>query len=419
MKFLDVIGFSLDNMRGRKLRSWLTVLGIVIAVAAIVVLISLANGVDAQISSRLNTLGSDIVQITPGASRSTITRVGGPGIEIPGGGGGFDRGAAFGGFGRINGRLTFQDANQLKSVDGVSIVDVRLQGSKRATYKGKNASLQITGIDPQAFNAIANPVMYQGKTLNPSDRNSVILGYRIYSSTFAGEELINRQIKIGDSYYRIVGLINQTSGSQVVSDNTAYMPLEAAKQLLNESTDANQIFVKVAKGRDTDVVAASIVERLDDVHRLQAGKEDFTVTTASFIQSTASSIADTLTLFLGGIAAISLLVGAIGVANTMFMSVLERTKEIGILKALGMKDSEITAMFLIEAAAIGILGGVIGVALSLVISYILKTMNVPTLITMDLVLGAVIFSAIIGVVSGTIPARNASKLQPVEALRYE
>lgn len=424
MKLIDVIALSLGNMRGRKLRSWLTILGIVIAVASIVVLMSLANGVDAQINSRLNTLGNDIVQITPGASRAG--RAGGGGFAVPIGGGGPSGGgnagfggSGFAGFGRESGKLTFRDADQIRSVDGVAIVDARLTGNKRASFKGKNASLQITGIDPQAFNAIGNPVMFQGKSLNPSDRNSVILGYRIYSSTFAGEELLNRQIKIGDSYFRIVGLVNQTSGSQVISDNTVYMPLETAKDLLNESTDANQIFIKVGKGRNADTVAAAIQSRLADLHRVKAGMEDFTITTASFIQSTVSGITDTLTLFLGGIAAISLLVGAIGVANTMFMSVLERTREIGILKALGMRDGEITAMFLVEAAAIGLIGGIIGVLLSLAVSFILKSFNVPTIISIDLMLGAVIFSAIIGVISGTIPARNAARLQPVEALRYE
>jgi len=180
-----------------------------------------------------------------------------------------------------------------------------------------------------------------------------------------------------------------------------------------------QIFVKVKPGRTADDVAPAVQARLLDLHNLQLGNDDFTITTASFFQSTIADVTATLSLFLGGIAAISLLVGAIGVANTMFMSVLERIKEIGVLKALGMKDSEVTAMFLIEAAAIGFGGGAIGVLLSLALSEVLAWFSVPSLITLDLLVGALLFSALVGIVSGAIPARNAAMLQPVEALRYE
>ncbi len=421
MKYVDVAALSLNNMRGRKLRAWLTVLGIIIAVASIISLISLANGVNQQVSSRLNLLGNDIIQITPGASRST--REGG-GTFISGGGGfggGVPRdGGSFGG--RIRegtNELKFSEAEDLKLLEGVLTVDARIQGSKRASFKGRNSTLQIIGIDPAAFNQISTTELLDGKLLNPNDRYSVVLGYRVHSSTYEGEELLNRQIKIGDYSFRVVGLLNQTSGSLTTSDNAVYVPIEIAKILLNETENVGQIFVKVQPGKDPDEVAAEIEAKLLDLHRLPAERADFTITTASFLQSTVADVTNMLALFLGGIAAISLLVGAIGVANTMFMSVLERTREIGILKALGMKDSEVTAMFLTEAAIIGIAGGALGIALSLIVSQILAAFSVPSLITIDLMIGALLFSGIIGVVSGAIPARNAAKLQPVESLRYE
>ncbi|HLC47992.1 MAG TPA: ABC transporter permease [Candidatus Norongarragalinales archaeon] len=423
MKYVDVAALSISNMRGRKLRAWLTVLGIVIAVASIITLISLANGVNQQVSSRLNLLGNDVIQITPGASRSF--REGG-GVFI-GGGGGFGGGAPGGGAagtfgGRINqgtNELKFSEAEDLKLVEGVLAVDVRLQGSKRASFKGRNASVQIVGIDPAAFNQISTTTLLDGKLLNPSDRYSIMLGYRVHSQTFEGEELLNRQMKIGDYYFRVVGLLNQTSGSLTTSDSVVYVPIEVAKTLLNESENANQVFVKVQPGSSPDEVAARIETKLLDLHRLTPDKADFTITTASFLQSTVSDVTNMLALFLGGIAAISLLVGAIGVANTMFMSVLERTREIGILKSLGMKDSEVTAMFLTEAAIIGVAGGTLGIALSLIVSNILAAFSVPSLITADLMAGSLVFSGIVGVASGAIPARNAAKLQPVESLRYE
>ncbi len=420
MKLLDVAVLSLNSLRRRKLRSWLTVLGIVIAVASIIVLISLANGVNQQITSRLSTMGTDIIQITPGGMRAG--RIGGVGVPFVGGGGG-PGGGEFGGFG--GGRassepvLTFKDAEDIRRIDGVLVADARIQGRLRASLKNLNTSLQIVGVDPTAFKAINLAPVVEGKLLNPSDRYSIVLGYSVWHNTFTGEELLNRQINISGYSFRVVGLLNQSTGSFGTSDNAVYMPIDVAKIVLNETTNVNPIIVKVQPGRTADAVALIIEQQLLELHRVTIDKEDFTITTASASQSMASDITGTLTMFLAGIAAISLLVGAIGVANTMFMSVLERTKEIGVLKALGMKDSEITAAFLIEATAIGITGGALGIILSFAISFLLSFFSIASVITPDLVVGSLLFSAIIGILSGAVPARNAAKLQPVEALRYE
>ncbi|MFH0971397.1 MAG: ABC transporter permease [Candidatus Micrarchaeota archaeon] len=426
MRLLDIAAMSLANMRGRKLRSWLTVLGIVIAVASIIILLSLAYGVEQQVSSRLNQLGNDVIQITPGNSQAS--RGGGGGVAIRGMGGGDQPGGGFGGgfagggefrFGGNEGQLTFTDAERLKIVEGVLAVDPRLTGRLRSMFKGYNATLSIIGVDPSGFKAINTAPMYQGKMLNENDKYSVVLGYNIYARTFGGLPMINRQIKIGDSYYTVIGIINSSSGSFITSDSAVYMNIDIAKRVLNESTNLNQIYIKVRPGQNTDTVAARLENKLVELHRVTAAREDFTITTASFIQSTASAVTATLTLFLAGIAAISLLVGAIGVANTMFMSVLERTREIGVLKALGMKDAEITAEFLIEAGLIGAAGGIFGILLSLGAIFVLSLFNVAAIATPELLLGSLLFSSIIGVVSGVLPARNAAHLQPVEALRYE
>ncbi len=429
MKLIDVARLSLGSLRSRKLRSWLTVMGIVIAVASIIVLISLANGVNQQVSSRLNLLGNDVIQITPGAERATTAGRAGGGFAVTRFGGGEGPPGGFGGGGGFQGgrqdaatatnEIKFSEAEELTRVAGVKDVDARISGRLKSSFKGKNATLQLTGVDAAAFKDMNSVAVLDGRLLTVNDRYSAVLGYRVHNGTFAGEELLNRQIKIGNYSFRVVGLLNQSSGSAITNDATVYIPIGVAKAILNETENAQQVYLKVLPGYDTDTVAGLIEVKLLELHRLTADTADFTITTASFFQSAIADVTNTLSLFLGGIAAISLLVGAIGVANTMFMSVLERTKEIGILKSLGMKDGDVTAMFLVESAAIGFAGGLIGLALSLAISEILAFFSVPSIITLDLMLGALFFSAIVGIVSGAIPARNASKLQPVEALRYE
>lgn len=426
MRVSDAAEYAYSNLKARKLRSWLTILGIIIGVASIISLISLANGVNQQITSRLNLLGDNIIQITPGAMRAT--RIGGmgfPGLGGPQAGG--PRLAGGGDFGRFETRaanqLTFNDAQEIARINGIAQVDARVQGRVTASLKGKNASVTIIGVDPPAFNAMSTTPLVSGRNLNPNDRYAAVVGNRVYTDTFAGEELLNRQFTVknsnGTEYaFRVVGLLNASSGSFSTSDNAVYVPVNIAKAILGDA-NPSQIMVMTTKGRTADEMAPKVQQTLTALHHVPAEEPDFTITTASVIQSTVADIANTLALFLGGIAAISLIVGGIGVANTMFMSVLERTKEIGILKALGMKDSEVTELFIFEAIAIGTVGGIAGVALSFGVSYLLAAAGIPSVITLDLVLLGLLFSAGVGVASGLIPARNAASLEPVEALRYE
>ncbi|MFA6329440.1 MAG: ABC transporter permease [Candidatus Micrarchaeia archaeon] len=433
MKIVDLASMALGHMTGRKLRSWLTVLGIVIAVAAIVVLVSIALGMNSQISSRLSGLGNDIIQVSPGSSSasrmafsmgSTAGAAGGMtgGARTSGGAGGPPSSFTQGNTGKSV--ITFAEAEKLAEVEGVLAVDARLTGTGKLLVSGYNASVQIIGTDMEDYEKVNNVTMYEGTMPGSNDKTSVVIGFSVYNRTFSGQDMLNKKVKIttssGDSYYfRVAGILNSSSGTFTSTDSAILMPLSVAKKFLNQSKQASSLIIKVEPGYSTDAVSSAVSAKLAELHRVDSDNLDFTITTAAAIQSTISSVTETLTLFLGGIAAISLLVGAIGVANTMFMSVLERTKEIGILKALGMKDREITLLFLFESALIGFMGGFFGLLLSLSVSFILSMFSVSSTITLELMLGALMFSVFVGVISGMIPARNAAKLQPVEALRYE
>ena len=408
---------AVNSLMKRKLRSWLTMLGVVIGVAAIVSLVSVATGMNQNISSRLNTFGANILQISPGGSQASRT---GPGVFAGVGGGNDDGGQRNfdpSVFGRQSATLTATDERLVKQVSGVAYASGTINGNARVSYKTKNASVTILGVDPLTYWETTTSNLSSGRLLSSSDTSSVIIGSRVYNQTFQ-TDLLNEYIKIDGKSFHVVGELQSSASSFSSADNTIIMPISAAKSVLNKTT-LSSIMVAVADDADISAVSDDITTALLSSHHVTSDKQDFTVTSQATMQSTISAITGTMTIFLGGIGAISLLVGAIGVANTMFMSVLERTKEIGILKAIGMTSGDITMLFLIESALIGLIGGVLGVMLSFGASFAMTMAGISSVITLELAALAVVFSAFVGVASGVAPARNAAKLEPIEALSYE
>jgi len=421
MKLNDIIKLSMNSLSHRGLRSWLTILGIVIGVAAVVSIISIGSGTRQIISSQLGGLGADIITISSGFERAFGGGFGGERMVI--------RQTAI----TNPQNLTTKDVQVIKTVSGVQFVDGIISDRLDVTYLGQTASVSVQGVDPLAWREMTTSELESGRYLTPSDANVVVIGNSVANDMFKKPLLINTKIAIEGKTFTVVGIL-KASGGFGGSDNTIIMPINAARTIITSVTtnQFSSIQVKVSDAGLVNEVINTTEERLLLSRHQTESTKDFTITSAQQMQETISSVMGTLNLFLTGIAAISLLVGAIGIANTMFMSVMERTRQIGTLKALGTTNFEIMKLFVFESAMIGFMGGLIGIFLGFIASGTISELGVRmigtgmrgmgtsiTVITPELILFAIGFSIFIGAVSGLIPARRAASLQPVEALRYE
>jgi putative ABC transport system permease protein len=419
MKFVDTLRFSVSNFSQRGLRSWLTILGIVIGVAAVVSILSIGTGMQQTISTQLGGLGSDVGYVLPGFERATRT---GQGMMMT------PR------IGSESITLIDKDLRAVKSTPGVKTVNGVVAGRVEVQYYGENISVQAYGVDPIASQEISTVDVEYGRFLVPGDGNVVVVGYRVANEMFKKPLTINSQISIEGKTFRVVGILERFGGmvGGIVYDNAIFMTTSAARTVLTNigSNEFSVVQFKVEDLQRLDDIVNEVERRLMLSRHVTEDTKDFTIITAKSMQETISSVMTTLNMFLGGIAAISLLVGAIGIANTMYMSVMERTRQVGTLKALGATSFEIMKMFLLESSLIGLVGGLIGVFLGFIASGVISELGIRltginvrgtsiTVITPELVLFTLAFSVFIGAVSGLMPARKAAQLQPVEALRYE
>ena len=410
MKFQKSFRLALNILLHSKLRSWLTIIGIVIGVAAIVAIVSIGEGAQANINDRLSGLGQDLVTVSPGFERA---------------GGGFRGG--FGNSDRNNApktnvkNLTNNDLQVIKSINGLSFVNGVVNGRADVSYLAETTTVSVTGVDTFAWKNIVTTDLDSGRYLNPGDSNSIVIGNNLAKSTFKQPLVLNRDINVGGRLFKIVGILKEGSG--------IYMPIEQARDILENvgKVKFDSITVKVSDSDFVDAKTAEIDSKLLISRHLTNKTKDYSVTSSKATLERIQGITQTFTIFLGAIAAVSLLVGAVGIANTMFTSVLEKTKEIGIMKAIGARNLDVMIIFLLNSGLVGFVGGLIGIILGSTISSFLPKLltslgpggSVKTIVPASLLVEAMLLSIIIGMVAGAIPAYRASKLKPVDALRYE
>jgi len=401
----DYISLAFDNLKHRGLRSWLTMLGIFIGIAAVVALISLGQGLQQAVLGQFDALSADRLII-----QNAETGFGPPGSTAVT-------------------KLTEHDLEIISRVQGVEIAVPRLIRMGKVEYN-KVASFKYIGDLPDDKEEAAmvystmNAKPIEGRLLTPDDRGKIVLGNDFLTQEEFGKDIrVSSKLNINGKDFEVVGIIGKLNN--IIFNSVIIMPRKDMKSLLNIGDEMDTIAVKVSS---TDVLvdtARNIEERLRRDRNEQVGEEDFTVQTPQQALSAVNTILNIVNLIVIGIAAISLVVGGIGIMNTMYTSVLERKREIGIMKAVGAKNSDILTIFLLESGLLGLAGGIIGAIIGLSLSFLvsfvansyLGTDLLKIIISYPLLISAILFSLIIGAISGLFPARQASQLRPTEALR--
>lgn len=409
MNIIQAIKEALGSLTSNKLRSALTILGIVIGVAAVVAMMAIGQGAQNSITSSINGIGTNLLYVQSGNFTERVTNA------KP---------------------LTVQDVTALQNPEAapdIAAVAPVVQARLTVTANGQTTNVQISGVTPQN-EAMTNDSVSEGQYIDQNQytgRSAVaVIGPTTAQTLFSSTTgIVGQSIRVNSQPFQIIGVLTSKGGSGLGNqDDRILIPLTTAQSRLIKRNPANrvdQILVQATSAGTVNAAQDEISAVLRVQHKTKPNLDDFTVIAQSAIVSAASSITGILTIFLGGIAGISLLVGGIGIMNIMLVSVTERTREIGLRKALGARKKDILLQFLTESILLSLIGGIVGILFAWVIASVVGAIavannaNISPQLSMSAILLATLFSTAVGLVFGIYPSNRAASLQPVEALRYE
>lgn len=409
MTINDTLHETVIALSANRVRSGLTILGIVIGISSVITLVAVGQGSTSSITSSISSLGSNLLTVSPGAQRNV------------------------GGFGAANARgsaqtLTMDDADAVAQLSGVNTVAQAITSRQQVTAKGTNTNTSIEGVSSN-YADVRNVEIAAGSFVtdlqNQSGAKVAVLGPTAMTDLFGddaeAESTIGQKIRIKGSEFTVIGVtVSKGSTGFNNQDDVIYVPVKTAARYFSGNSYLSSISVQAQSADVMTQVQNDITSLLLTRHKKTEDTADFTVQNQADLLSSLSAVTSTLTILLGAIAGISLLVGGIGIMNMMLTNVTERTREIGLRKAIGARPSDISRQFLAEAVALTVIGGVVGIVLGWSLAYAINVLGlVTTTVSLSSVVLAFGVSALIGIVFGYYPARRAAGLNPIEALRYE
>lgn len=412
MRTSDLIASAARALRSNPMRSALTALGVIIGVASVVAMVALGSGAQAQVERSIASLGSNLLIVVPGAQRS------GGGVRAQAGaGGGWDS-------------LTLDDAEAIASqIEGVAAVAPSQRARTQVIANGLNWNPQVEGVTP-AYLTARDWEIAQGRMFDDTEerqaRRVVVLGATVANELFPNVDPLGQTLRMAGGAYEVIGVLESKgqSGFGMDQDDIVLAPLTTVKRRVSgrrgRANSVSQISVKAINEGALNRVQEDVENLLRQRHRTREGEDDFTVQNLSSITETAAQTTQVFTYLLGGISAVSLLVGGIGIMNIMLVSVTERTREIGLRKALGARQQDILHQFGLEAVTLSVAGGIIGLIIGVLGAWLMTSLfNLPLVISPLHAGMAIAFSGLVGVLFGAYPAWRAARLDPIEALRRE
>ena len=393
---VDLVSEAFKNLRREGLRTFLTLIGIVIGIAAIVSMVSIGAGLGVAVEQQLDSLGAETILVIPAGIQNIRTTI------------------------------TTSDVRNLNSISGVESVAPIYSQSAVMEFNGEKINVSISATsaeDAEIFDETGYFEVSEGRDFEKNESTAVLIGNVIANTYFERKINVRKQVLINGETYKVIGILApqaQSFGGGPDTGNSVFMSLDGL-QRISDADEPGIIFVSAA-GKDT---VEETSEEIEEYFEKSYGEDSVIVYTTEEILEQVNSLLGIITIFIMGIASISLIVGGIGIMNAMVTSVLERTKEIGLYKAIGASNGKVLAMFLLEAGFIGLVGGIIGVLLGLGLAGVIAIVGssfgyaLTSVVTVEIVGGGLAFSIIIGMLSGFYPALRASRLDAVEALRYE